>query len=84
MGGGVLKVGAFAVDSDPGTAFFGRRGGQRGWRDDWAASPGGRWIWRMETAVMADGDRSKEVDAGGYGWTLENRRQSEVRCGAVS
>lgn len=33
---------------------------------------------------MADGDRSKEADAGGYGWTLENRRQSEVRCGAGS
>lgn len=30
MGGGVLKVGAFAVDSDPGTAFFGRRGGSKG------------------------------------------------------
>lgn len=46
-GGGVLKVGAFAVDADLRTAFFGRREGQRGWRDDWAAPPGaggyGEW-----------------------------------------
>ena len=76
---------AFAVGSDLRTASSGRSGSQRGRRDDWAApQPRGRWIWRMETAVMADGDRSKEADAGGYGWTLGNRRQSEVRCGAVS
>lgn len=46
-GGGVLKVGAFAVESDLRTASLGRRGSQRGRRDDWAAPPGaggyGEW-----------------------------------------